>query len=61
MEKIKIMERDEIYAKRIENECTAGDAEVNHVKADDLLIELLKEIGFHRTVKAFENVEKWYA
>ena len=37
------------------------DTEVAHVKADDLLCELLNGLNLNDIVKEFEYIEKWYA
>lgn len=37
------------------------DAESAHGKADDLLCELLTELGYKEVVDRFELVHKWYA
>ena len=37
------------------------DTERAHAWADDLLCELLKDLGYVKTVKAFEDLDKWYA
>ena len=38
-----------------------GDHEINHLKADDVLCELLKELGLGEVAEAFDDIEKWYA
>jgi len=38
-----------------------GDTEGAHCEADDLLCEILKELGFGEAVEIFENMDKWYA
>ncbi len=52
---------DKEWAKRINDEAMSGDFESDHGKADDILCELLKQLGFGETVAAFEKVGKWYA
>ena len=52
---------DKEWAKKIQNECHSGDEEVDHLIADDILCQILKERGFSETVKAFDAVYKWYA
>ncbi len=44
----------------IQNDC-GGDIEVSHGKADDLLLDILKSLGYEQTVKQFELMPKWYA
>ena len=41
--------------------CPYGDREDWHVEADNILCELLDELGYHDFVEAFEEVPKWYA
>lgn len=38
-----------------------GDPEAAHSKADDVLCNLLKELGFNDVVTEYAKVEKWYA
>ena len=38
-----------------------GDEENWHVIADGLLCDALEELGFSETVKAFDDIPKWYA
>ena len=45
--------------KHIINE--GGDEEVWHIKADDLMCEILEKTGFVETVKEFLKIPKWYA
>jgi len=58
---------DQKYAGLIKKECfsednwASGDAEDDHVRADGLLVELLKVLGCKNTVEEFEAVGKWYA
>ena len=43
-------------------ECVADhDAEEAHKKADDLLVELLNELGFKEVTRLFDEVKKFYA
>ena len=39
----------------------ADDPEVMHGKADDLVCELLKSLGYLEGLKIYEKMEKWYA
>ena len=38
-----------------------GDAEVAHVNADDILCDVLKQLGAKELVDEFNKVTKWYA
>ncbi len=37
------------------------DIEVQHLEADELLCEVLKSLGYVKTVVEYEKVSKWYA
>lgn len=37
------------------------DSEKAHVDADNVLRELLQELGFEEVVVEFDKIEKWYA
>lgn len=52
---------DNMYAERIQNSCHTGDDERDHVEADEIVCNLLTELGFHKVVEAYEDVGKWYA
>jgi len=32
----------------------------NHTKADEILMDLLKELGYTELVKLYDSVSKWY-
>ena len=38
-----------------------GDTEIDHVRADEILCELLTELGCSEVVEAFNEIDKWYA
>lgn len=37
------------------------DQEVRHIREDELLCELLIELGFNKFVKQYHSTNKWYA
>lgn len=37
------------------------DPESVHFKMDELMCEVLTELGYNDGVKVFENTEKWYS
>ena len=37
------------------------DEEITHSKADDLMCDLLRELGYGEGVDVFEDMPKWYA
>lgn len=38
-----------------------GDTEIGHNEADNLLCDILEELGFKRLVDEWEKIDKWYA
>lgn len=48
------------YARKLKR-LTSRDVELNHSKADAFVLEFLTELGYAKLVKAYKNVEKWYA
>lgn len=38
-----------------------GDPEVAHSIADELMCELLKDLGYSDGVRIFRDMDKWYA
>lgn len=42
-------------------DCSRYDTEAAHCYADDMLCQLLKQLGYIKTVEAFEALDKWYA
>lgn len=38
-----------------------NDTEVAHIRADDVLVALLSELGFDDVVSEYDKIEKWYA
>ncbi len=39
----------------------SGDIEGDHVKADGLLVDFVRYLGFTEIVEAYESIGKWYA
>ena len=37
------------------------DIEYSHIKADELMCDILRELGYSEGVEIFENMHKWYA
>ena len=50
----------EDYLKRLK-ECERYDTECAHGRADEILCELLRELGYSDIVDAYEDIDKWYA
>lgn len=37
------------------------DVEIAHVKADDVLTNLLRDLGYEEIVEAYNKINMWYA
>jgi hypothetical protein len=37
------------------------DEEYSHIRADEILCELLTSLGYEDVVEAFKKIKKWYA
>ena len=46
---------------RLKEEQNNGDTEIAHCNADDLLCELLNEIGLQEVVEEYIKIGKWFA
>lgn len=56
------MTREEAIDKLVEiQETGEGDHELSHIKADDILSDLLRDLGYDDVVDEFDKIEKWYA
>jgi len=40
---------------------SGGDQEMAHIKMDDLMCDLLNELGYGEGVEVFQNYNKWHA
>lgn len=63
--KIDILEADKKklerkYLDRLE-EAEKDDCELYHMKADQVLCDLLNELGFNELVERYDSEDKWYA
>lgn len=57
-------EIDPSYLKRLkemEGSIRSGFPEVVHPEADDILCNILKDLGFEEIVEAYDKVPKWYS
>ena len=52
---------DEKYAEQIKDACMSGDFEGDHCNADNILRSILIDLGFNKTLDAYNAVGKWYA
>lgn len=39
----------------------SGDTEIAHSKADDIICELLLELGYEEVVTEYHKIDKWFA
>jgi hypothetical protein len=49
------------YLELFKKRCTSRDIEINHCEADDILCDLLNDLGYTELVNEFKKLEKWYA
>ena len=49
------------YIKLLKENCYSDDVESNHVKADEYIVEFLREAEFNELADVFDNIKKWYA
>lgn len=61
MNKIKKTQQIEQYKLRMIAIKESDDCELAHEEADDLLCEILESLGYKEVVKAYDDIEKWYA
>ncbi len=53
---------DEFEARMLKvKEDFGGDPESAHARADDLLLECLRSLGYGNGCDAFDSIEMWYA
>ena len=51
----------EEFEKKMKECFDSRDVEMNHADADDLMCELLENLGYEAGVKIFNSHAKWYA
>jgi len=54
-------ELEKEYLQKLIKECSSGDIEINHGIADEILCNLLEDLGYKEIVNEFRKLEKWYA
>lgn len=54
------MTREQAIEQLIEQQAN-DDPEVNHYKADVIICELLRSLGYDDVVDEWEAIERWYA
>lgn len=52
---------DEEFAAKLAPIAEEPTSEEGHASADDILCDLLRQLGFTKTVAAFDAIGKWYA
>jgi hypothetical protein len=57
----KEFEAVELIKDKLIKEQSNDDTEIAHCNADDLLCDLLVELGFVDIVKEYSRIDKWYA
>ena len=55
------MTREEAIAVLKELQGSGGDIEMDHIRADDVLCEILKTLGYEDVVIEYDAINKWYA
>ena len=51
----------ELAIQRLKEYQQSGDTEASHANADDVLCDLLRELGYGDVVEEYERIEKWFA
>lgn len=51
----------EKYLTKFKEKCLSVDIEINHSNAEDILCELLEDLGYNELITEFKKLEKWYA
>ena len=57
------MTPDEFYKRMadIYGDSDYYDIEEGHLRADELICDVLKSLGYEKGIELFENADKWYA
>lgn len=61
MDKITVALFEDKYIERLKKIDDDYDIEENHINADNILMELLKELGFDKLVKKYDKITKYYS
>lgn len=56
-----IMTPEDFWLKICTIETKYDSCEMTHIKMDELMCELLKELGYEKGVEVFERAPKWYS
>ena len=49
------------FAEKMYQLAGSGDEEADHVKADELMCQLLTSLGYGEGIKIFRDMDKWYS
>jgi len=52
---------EEEMIERIKCECFSGESEKDHERADYILCDILRLLGYEKLVDTYESVSRWYA
>ena len=52
---------DEFIETAVAEMLTLTGGEDDHIRADEILCEVLEKLGHHRLVESYHRVGKWYA
>lgn len=55
---IDVVNLDSKYLKRMKEECSNDDTEIDHANADKILVDLLRDIGLVDVATFYENLPK---
>lgn len=56
-----IIDRYKVYMERLKEIQKNTDIEIAHSDADDVLCDLLTELGYGDIVNEYKKIERWYA
>ena len=49
------------FLKDMQTVASSNDPECSHVYMDDMMCDLLKQLGYGEAIEVFRHTEKWYA
>lgn len=52
---------DEEFIERMKARCFTGHEEDDHIRADEILCDFLRLLGYNELVDVYESVTKWYS
>lgn len=51
----------DVFENIMEGIASSNDKELRHSHADDLMCEVLRQLGYEKGVEIFSDMERWYA